>query len=336
MDKYRIGKSSAGTMVMDSYLLSILLKDKTTKRNIIWATNDYISYGLAYRFNEEITIESLTGINGRIIKPRVKKTKDEQNARSKGKAEVFTPSWVCNKQNNLVDAAWFGRQNVFNVETEDGWTTISEKIVFPNEDGKSWQDYVKANRLEVSCGEAPYLASRYDTVTGDIIPVHNRIGILDRKLRVVSENVDSESDWVFWARWAVQSTYGYDWQGDNVLLARENLMCTFADHYYEKFGTPVTRDHLIKIAKVLAWNIWQMDGIKFVIPNSCYPEEDEQLDLFGYYVTEACIGCTTGNHSKHKGIYAKTFDWVDQHSVIFRSFIDPTFKREKKKHGTKV
>jgi hypothetical protein len=31
-------------------------------------------------------------------------------------AEVFTPSWICNAQNNLIDNTWFGRDNVFNKE----------------------------------------------------------------------------------------------------------------------------------------------------------------------------------------------------------------------------
>ena len=51
---------------------------------------------------------------------------------------------------------------------------------------------VVAFRLEISCGEAPYLVSRYDTVTGETIPISQRIGLLDRKLRVISENTDTE------------------------------------------------------------------------------------------------------------------------------------------------
>lgn len=35
---------------------------------------------------------------------------------------------------------------------------------------KDWRKYVDARRLEISCGEAPYLVSRYDTVTGCEIP----------------------------------------------------------------------------------------------------------------------------------------------------------------------
>ena len=156
---------------MDASLLSILLKDNSSGKNLIWATDGYVSKGFGYGSNDHIEIYAITGTNGNLIKPRTEKTKQEQLSRVRDKAEVFTPSWICNKQNNLVDNAWFGRENVFNTETEKGWTTNPEKVTFP--DGKTWQDYVKAQRLEITCGEAPYLASRYDTVTGDEEVHHN-------------------------------------------------------------------------------------------------------------------------------------------------------------------
>ncbi len=87
---------------------------------------------------------------------------------------------------------------------------------------KAWQDYVRLNRLEITCGEAPYLSSRYDTVSGEIIPVKDRIGFLDRKLRIVSENVDSEKKWYSWAKKAVQSKYGFDGTSFASVLARKS------------------------------------------------------------------------------------------------------------------
>ena len=307
---------------IDTSILRFLLKDKTTRKNIIWATDEYLSYGEGDSFFDEITIQSITGFNGDIIRPRTEKSKESQKDRSKSMAEVFTPSWVCNKQNNLVDNAWFGYENPFNIETNNGWITREEKVVFPNTKGKTWKDYVKANRLEISCGEAPYLASRYDTVTGNMIPVKDRIGLLDRKLRVISENVDSEPEWVQWAIKAVQSIYGYDWQGDNVLLTRENILYTFAEHYEYKFTVPAIKEYLIQIAKIVAWNIWQMDGIKFVVPNSCQPEESLQLSFEDVpTVYEECRGCATNDHSKHNGVYCRTYDWSHNASVEFYSFI---------------
>ena len=86
----------------------------------------------------------------------------------------------------------------------------------------------------MTCGEAPYLVSRYDTVTGEIIPIDRRIGLLDRKLRVVNENAASEEEWLTWARRAVQSCYGYEFQGDNLLLARQNILFSYIEYYEQK------------------------------------------------------------------------------------------------------
>ncbi|MBR2869997.1 MAG: restriction endonuclease subunit M, partial [Clostridia bacterium] len=109
-------------LALDSTLLNILLKDNSSGKNIIWATDDYAQYDETYTKDRQITVFSVMGKNGTIIKPRVEKTKQEQLTRVRDKAEVFTPSWICNKQNNLIDNAWFGRENVFNVEQEKTWT----------------------------------------------------------------------------------------------------------------------------------------------------------------------------------------------------------------------
>ena len=85
--------------------------------------------------------------------------------------------------------------------------------------------------MEITCGEGPYLTSRYDLVAGTEIPLHDRIGLLDRKFRVISENAADRNEWIKWAVRAIQATYGFDAQGDNVLLARENLLYDFCENY---------------------------------------------------------------------------------------------------------
>ena len=307
---------------LDAALLSILLKDKSSGENLIWATDTYAWRGTGFACYDYITVAAITGKRGNVIKPRTEKSKKEQQQRIRNNAEVFTPSWVCNKQNNLVDNAWFGREGVFNTETDKGWQTNYDKVIFPDESGKSWQDYVKANRLEISCGEAPYLTSRYDTVNGEFIELKDRIGILDRKLRVISENVDSEQDWYKWALIAYKATYCFDWQGDNVLIARENLLFSFIDAYLGKFNVPPIKDYLLEVAKILDWNIWQMDGLKFVIPNSCKPVPKLQISFFDdEEVYEECPGCLKNDNESHTGIYCKIMDWTAKKSVTFISVV---------------
>ena len=303
---------------IDRSLLEILLKDKTTGKNIIWATDNYSKYGELYTSEKEIKIELITSRHGGIIKPRIEKSKTEQQQRIRQKAEVFTPSWICNIQNNLVDEEWFGRNGVFNVEKKNEWAALKDKIVFPEKENKSWQNYILSKRLEMSCGEAPYITSRYDAVTGQYIEVPNRIGFFDRKLRIVNENTETHEDWLKWAYAAVQNVYGFDWQGDNVLIARENLLFTIAEHYEAKFNEKLETQDLVGFAKVIAWNIWQMDGLKFVEPNSCCTKEIIDEDLFERrIIAKPCVGCTKGDNRKHNGIYCIIKDWETHRNIRF-------------------
>lgn len=48
-------------------LLEILLQDKTTKKNIIWATADYAELGEPYSFKKEILPELVTGEQDSLI-----------------------------------------------------------------------------------------------------------------------------------------------------------------------------------------------------------------------------------------------------------------------------
>ena len=320
-------------------VLAVLLKDRSTGQNLIWATDDYAERGKGFGASDEIRIEQIVDKDNPVIRPRVDKSADEQRQRVVKRAEVFTPSWICNKQNNLVDAAWFGWKKPssspfnkelekFDPETEFGWhsTCGRQRIKFPK--GRTWQEYVKAPCLEMSCGEAPYLASRYDTVNGMVIPVGDRIGLLDRKLRVISENIDlgDMQDWIYYAKRAVQSIYGFDWQGDNVLLARENILATVVESFNaDFFGDDCSYSDwsiksLLEFAEIISWNIWQMDGIKFVVPMSCKPKVTKTELLDGTIEThiEECPGCRKKDNSRHTGTYCKIMDWNLAEPVEFR------------------
>lgn len=307
-------------------ILGILLRDQTTQKNIFWATDNYKHLGDSYEADSEILPDLITGENGNVIMPRVHKDKTLQLSRSKEMAEVFTPSWICNAQNNLVDNSWFGKEDVFNKEIlkkngTKSWETTKEKIVFSK--GKTWQDYVRDTRLEISCGEAPYLVSRYDTTTGEFIKIENRIGILDRKLRVVNENLDSINEWFEAVETAYKNTYGFEWQGDSLLLAREALLITFIENFTHKFETETPLYYIQNIAEIISWNIWQMDGLKGVIPNSC---KDEIIEISDFFETKTeikkCKGCETQNIKSHNGIYCNIMDWDIEKPIQFISLLE--------------
>lgn len=221
-----------------------------------------------------------------------------------------------------MDEQWFGRKNVFNIQKEMSWKATADKIAFLDDRQHTWQKYVDAQRLEISCGEAPYLVSRYDTVTGETIPISQRIGLLDRKLRVVSENTDTEEEWFTWTKRAFQSVYGFEYQGDSLLLARENLFVTFVEVYRERFGKLPHLRQMKVIANIIAWNLWQMDGTKYVVPGSC---RETRIEIFSMFGTEEqidlCPGCKSGNIRAHNGIYSVIKDWRSNQTMTFLSMV---------------
>ena len=290
-------------------VLEALLIDRTTNRNIIWGTDDYEVLGKEYDSHYPILFQLITGENSNVIQPRILKTKENKGNRTKEKAEVFTPSWICNAQNNLVDNAWFGKIGVFNTEKERTWEATTNKIEFPDEKSKTWQKYVDERRMEITCGEAPYLVSRYDTVSGEPIDIYNRIGILDRKMRVVNENTKSEEDWLKWSERAFQSVYGFEFQGDSLLIARENLLVSYCDYMKEKLHREPTEKELLKIAKIISWNLWQMDGLTYTIPFQKAVELNEQITLFD-------------NTEKEKNILCVIKDWRSKKNVRFQDLLN--------------
>lgn len=301
----------------DHRLLDAMLIDKSTHQNIIWATDDYLFLGEAYGSNKEILPDLITGEHAHLVRPRVSKSSEAQISRTRDKAEVFTPCWVCNAQNNLIDAQWFEKPNVFNTEDQQTWQVTTSPILFPPR--KNWKSYIDARRLEVSCGEAPYLVSRYDSTTGEIIPISERIGLLDRKLRVVTENTDDVENWFNWALRAFQSVYGYEFQGDSLLLARENLLATFIEYFQHLFHEEPSKKMLLKIANVISWNLWQMDGLKQVVPFTCKVQMMEIYSMIAPNRKEIipCPGCDKGDIRRHNGVYCRVFDWRAKKSLRF-------------------
>ncbi len=242
-------------------ILDILLIDRTTsttrtKKNIIWANENYIQHGFKYySAKSQMKPNLITGERGQLIKPRALKSRELQKERTKSKAEVFTPTWVVKKQNDEVDKDY---QND-NLET-----------------------YVKRTWIEITCGEAPYMTTRYDMETGDIIPFEERVGFVDRKLKRINSEVEDKAEWQRLVEEAFKSSYGFEWSGDSLLLARENLLHTYRDYYYAKWSEEPLYGLFEDIAEIISYNVFQMDGLKYIIPLSEKKEKIiyQQLSLF--------------------------------------------------------
>ena len=315
-------------------VLDTLLKDKSTGKNIIWATDppeelQTVMYE-PVTDRSQITTQQLGLTHYEVVLPRMMKQTDTQQQRTRKKGEVFSPAWVCNKMNNALDADWFrglGAEESagqFTVELLQGWQTVETPVQFPVCKGRTpaWVQYVQSRRLEVTCGEAPFLASRYDAATGEMIPVARRIGILDRKLRVVSENAATEDEWHKYATHAVQSTYGYEYQGDNLLLARVNLLLTYAEHLQARWQRKPTKEELQPIANIISWNLWQMDGLHLSVPGGKPQPETEQLDLFSMFGAAEpqppAVSCKVKNWRKGSHGTAQNFETIQEGSTSMK------------------
>lgn len=314
---------SENTLRNRGRVLDILLIDRTRHKpsrpfNIIWATDSYMKRGKDYAPTKQIKREQITGVNGKLIQPRAAKSKEEQKFRTKDKAEVFTPLKIVKEMNMAID--W----------VSENWPVGQD----------NWVDYISERRLEITCGEAPFIAGRYNPTanTGVVITPKNRVGFLDRKLQVVGEFTDSKKEWLKYAELALKATYGYEWQGDNLLIARENILLTI-DDFYKDFCTnklklkskqSLTDEQLEHFAEIISWNIWQMDGLKYVIPLSCRqtiqrPDEvsKDQLSLLllnaekPKKVIIECEGCRTNNPIAHTGRYSKIMDWSKGKTIQF-------------------
>ena len=290
-------------------LLERLLKDKATKGNILWATYAYSEHGDWYSPGNEIRSGRITGDYSDLIKTRARRAMEQRTERTRQHAEVFTPLWIVKKMNDFADEQWFGRKTGIYKLTDAG------KIYFSK--SKHWKLYVDARRLEITCGEAPFLVTRYDVETGEALPVEDRIGLLDRKLRAVSENAADPEEWKAWALRAVQATYGYELQGDNLLIARVNVLCSVEEHMMDRWKQKPDKAFLEKLCNVICWNLWQMDGIKGCVPVPPQPTE-EQISLFPpiepTYEQENLFG-----EMEETEIDCRLFDWRGDHSISYRA-----------------
>lgn len=288
-------------------ILPIILMDRTTRDNIVWATDEYKTDSNSLSSGKPIRISDITGDYSNRIRPRYSKSIESQRDRTKKKAEVFTPAWICNLMNNTIDDDYLQYQGAFNTTHDNTWLVTKSPIVF--REGKNWKEYVDLTRLEITCGEAPFVTSRYYPATGEMISVENRIGFLDRKLRVVAENANP-NEYSKWSLRALQSSYGYEYQGDNLLIARINVFMTWYEHYLVKTGSEPTIKEAKEAAKIISWNFWQMDGLTGAVPTKPL-HNSNQISIF-----ELLGDAPMPNDSE---IYSRIFDWRTNNSFTYNS-----------------
>lgn len=261
-------------------LFKILLSDKTTNKNIIWATDNYTRYGIHFQENDEIKREYIDGWIETTVQNRVDKDNEIKILRTRKKAEVFTPSWIVKKQ---------------------------VEVAMENFEKENIESFIKTKWLEITCGEAPYMANRYDMISGEYIELNNRSGFIDYKFRKIRE-LDKKT-WLIYAIEIFKNSYGYEYQGDSLLIARKNLLLTFKDYYFEKFQEFPDSNIILKIADIISKNVIQMDGLSYEVPFSNLKDNLKQINIEEFLLEEQTI---------KKTLYAKIKNWDKNKFVEFR------------------
>ena len=214
-DKVNISENNLRDKMSSIFNILLIDRTKSTKRcikNIIWANENYIKYDAKkYSATSEIKIELITGEYSNVIQPRALKAAQLQKKRTRTIAEVFTPIEILKQQNDEIDKSC------------------------QNDD---LETYTKRTWIEITCGEAPYIATRYNVITGKLIDLDERVGFLDRKLRKINKECNIKDKWKELVREAYKASYGFEWNGDSLLLARENLLYTYFDYYDNKTILP--------------------------------------------------------------------------------------------------
>ena len=113
-----------------------------------------------------------------------------------------------------------------------------------------------------------------------------RIGILDRKLRIIGEHTCTAEDWFHWAKRALESAYAYEYQGDSLFLARLNLFLSISEYHRHLWKRPLNRHQQEEVARILSWNLWQMDGLTATTPFVTKQGKPED-SLFDFYAITA-------------------------------------------------
>lgn len=229
-------------MAMDESARKMLLSDLSYPGNILWATDEYAELGDGFAPDMEITMDCLEDPRFR-LRCRWEKEEEAKKGRTKRRAEVFTPRKVVRRMHDMLADE--------NHEVLRG----------------PWRGMAARTYLEITCGEGPYIATRYDPEDGTLVPYAYRAGMLDRILHAVRmEEGDDPDAWLRGAVLAVYSQYGYELSGDSLLIARVNVFMSVVERYRDFFGLELGPERQRMLACIIACNLFQCDGLTSLEP----------------------------------------------------------------------
>ena len=101
------------------------------------------------------------------------------------------------------------------------------------------------------------------------------------------------------------------------LLTRVNLLLTYAEHLQARWQRKPTEEEMQPIAKIITWNVWQMDGLHLSVPGGKPQPEAEQLNLFSMFGTmeeqTPAVSCKVKNWRSNK---TQNFETIQEGSTM--------------------
>ena len=88
----------------------------------------------------------------------------------------------------------------------------------------------------------------------------------------------------------------------------------FVDYMQDRWGRVPTDTELRKIANVIVWNLWQMDGMTGTVPFGKPKEQYHQYSLFDFVVVDEA-----NDVEKQPDMECRIYDWRSDRSLTYRS-----------------
>lgn len=239
----------------DDSILNILMNDRTTGRPLVFPSD--------LMENRKTPLLEKEELLNRTQKNGMPTEAEEQAAFQKWDREL-----------NRLDEEWFGRENPFSIQTDDGWSARKEKIHF--DDPFHWKKYLNLQVYvpHLNCGEALTFSGAENEV-----PFEERTGALDRTLRLLNENVRSESEWQKRAEAALARILGFEKDPRKLFRARLCILESCREAFENRFGHLPSLKNEKTLAIVIAANFFQTEDEQNTIPFA-ERKEVQQLSLF--------------------------------------------------------
>lgn len=213
-----------------------------------------ISDGILNILLQERSSGCLLNISVENIYRRCEKNIEMQKKRTLDNAEVFTPY-------NIVQR-------------------MTRSFKFPEND----LDFFNQICVDGCCGEAAFTTTKYDTVTGKEIPISDRSGLLDLKLKRIPKNIPN-TEWIKFSKIVLKSLYGYELNEDSLFIARINILLDVIDFYRSNYDIEIDENVVCDWAEIISYNFFNMDGLTLCVPNKSIPAkfmnwDTNEMELF--------------------------------------------------------